>query len=229
MGSSFSENWDWAVSNIEWSLLVKGIGALVASFALTSTGRTAFGLLQSTRQLLWCSIGLFVAIFVLLIATDKSARSMPQIEGKIRAVFMPAGSPPPGQNYSHIFLLGMVKNSGSMQSAILNWSTSVDFDGDARTGRVEPIPSSTLAPLAMMNLPSHDSLTEETRTPIPAGGVTEGLLLVTFPNISQDMFIEREPTITVAFEDVMGRKTTLHFKGSPANRVTLPPLAPSGH
>ncbi|WP_428485819.1 hypothetical protein [Rhodopila sp.] len=198
---------------------------MISAVALTVVGQKAVGLFKGGKQFGWSVLGLFVAIFVILVANEKFDRPLPELSGTVEQMFMPATQVDPIS--SEIILAVTIRNSGTMPSAIVSWTVTANFNGDKHQAVLEGLPSYwQFSDANLANYAYQKPLINEGFNAIPVGGLIKGNLSLKFPGVEQVAFFNYSPQIELKFKDVMNKEYVVDWTGSPARRVVYRPRAP---
>jgi hypothetical protein len=182
---------------------------------------------KNFRQLLLVSAAVFV-ISLMCFSIFAPRSQSPQLAGTIESVLM--GPMNDGKDTIAVFVVNVV-NSGTMQSIIKNWSITSTINSRTYAGAllVPPPPAFTFTSQDK-NVPSgtassityhgDDDLLAKTNVPIPAGGLTKGVLFILFRGVSSDVF-KTGADFTIGYEDALSKRYSVYIT-STAQAAPIP-------
>jgi hypothetical protein len=175
---------------------------------------------KNIRELLIVSAGVFVASLTCFSIFAPRSQS-PQLAGTIESVVF--GPENDNKDTIAVFVVNVV-NSGTMQSIIKNWSTTSTINSRTYAGAfLVPPPAALTFASQDKNIPAgsasgityhgDDDLLAKTSFPIPAGGLTKGVLFILFRGVSVDVF-KTGADFTVSYEDALSKRYSAYITSS---------------
>lgn len=165
---------------------------------------------KGLRELFYVSVGVFVVTMTCFSIFAPRAQA-PQLAGTVESVV--AGPLNDEKDTIAVFVVDIL-NSGTMQSIVKNWTVTATINSRNYQGAfLVPAPPSFTFTRSDHNqsTPSgityhgDDNLLDKTNFPIPAGGLSKGVLFVLFRGVSPDAF-KSGADYTVSYEDALSKK-----------------------
>jgi len=170
---------------------------------------------KGLRQLFFVSIGVFVVALTCFSIFSPRPQS-PQLAGTIESAI--SGPLNDNKDTVSVFVVDII-NSGTMQSIVKNWTVTATINSRNYQGAfVVPAPASFTFTMSdhEPNTPAgvtyhgDENLLDKTSFPIPAGGLTKGVLFVLFRGVSPDVF-KVGADYTISYEDALSKKYSAYI------------------
>jgi len=122
---------------------------------------------------------------------------------------------------AHVLVFASVTNSGGVQSIARNWRLTAEVNGKPYTAHTTTL-SHTMTITTQGTSVTYfadDALYERANTPIPVGGVVQGILLFVFPTLEQNAFAPGT-RFTFTYEDAFkDRYSSALVSGGPSQPI----------
>jgi hypothetical protein len=109
---------------------------------------------------------------------------------------------------ARVVVFGSFVNSGQMPSVLYDWQLTAEMNGKMYKGEPSTLGQFTITEKdRTITYFADDALYERALTPVPIGGIVQGVLLFVFPKLDQDSFPDGTK-FTLTFLDAINRRYT---------------------
>jgi hypothetical protein len=210
---------EWVIGHLLWEAVL----SLAAALGVTTALKRGLGLLPSLASTLWFGGSMFVAFLAIVYAISwKSSLGIPDLRAEINWIVY-AGEVPPNPKQNPVLAVAVTITNAGTPSIANGWSFDALIDGHKYVGALNAVPDE-FAIAAKDNSKTiflgASLMDRAANRPIPFGGQTVGVLLITFPKLEGDFFKGKIPTFTVHFKDARAQEYSASFTIDPENQST---------